>query len=149
MPSGWGTGCSRSRAGTAEASGRATPAGLALVNTLAWSARKIDRRATDAVVWSGLWRGGTLLASSFPYSGRGTLGSGLTGYSLAGTRKFHRYGDEPVAGVQPLGSKVLVMTPRRATLIDPRTGRELRSYRRLFGGTPVVGDRSFPPTADG
>ena len=66
-----------------------------------------------------------------------------TGYSLAGERKFHRYGDEPVAGVQPLGSKVLVMTPRRTTLIDVRTGRELRRYRRLRSGTPVVGDRSF------
>ena len=125
-------------------SGGATPAGLTLVNTLTWSARKIHRRATHAMVWHY-----TLLASSFPYPGRGTLGSGLTGYSLAGERKFHRYGHEPVAGVQPLGSKVLVMTPRRTTLIDVRTGRELRRYRRLRFGTPVVGDRSFPPTADG
>jgi hypothetical protein len=125
-------------------SGGATPAGLTLVSTLTWSARKIHRRATDAVVWRG-----TLLASSFPYSGRGTRGNGLTGYSLAGERKFRRYGDEPVSGVHPLGSKVLVMTPRRATLIDARTGRELRRYRRLRFGTPVVGDRFFPPTADG
>jgi hypothetical protein len=125
-------------------SGGETPAGLTLVNTLTWSAREIHRRATDAVVWRG-----TLLASSFLYSGRGTLGSGLTGYSLGGERKFHRYGDEPVSGVQPLGSKVLVMTPRRARLIDARTGRELRRYRRLLFGTPFVDDRVFPPTADG
>jgi hypothetical protein len=125
-------------------SGGETPAGLTLVNTLAGSARKIDRRATDAVVARG-----TVLASSVFYSGRRTLGSGLTGYSLAGTRKFHRYGDDPVS-VQPLGSKVLVMWPRRAALVDPRTGRELRRYppRRMIG-TPVFGDRSFPPTADG
>jgi hypothetical protein len=130
-------------------SGAATPAGLTLVNTLVWSASQIDRRATDAVVWSGVWRGGTLLASSFPYSGHGMRGSGLTGYSLTGKRKFHRYGDEPVAGVQPLGSKVLVMRPRRATLIDPRTGRDLHRYRRRLFGTTVFGDRSFPPTAAG
>ena len=130
-------------------SGAATPAGLTLVSTVHWSARKIDRHATDAVVWSGVWRGGTLLASSYLYSGGRTFGSGLTGYSLTGARRFHRYGDAPILGVQPLGSHVLVMSPRRATLIDPRTGRQLRRYRRLFGGTPVVGDRSFPPTADG
>jgi hypothetical protein len=125
-------------------SGAETPAGLTLVNTLARSARKIDRRATDAVVAPG-----TLLASSFLYSGRRTVGSGLTGYSLAGTRKFHRYADEPVAGVQPLGSEVLVMTSKRTRLIDARTGRELRRYHRRFLGTPVSGDRPFPPTAAG
>jgi hypothetical protein len=37
--------------------------------------------------------------------------------------KFHRYADESVAGVQPLGSEVLVTTPRRATLIDARSLR--------------------------
>jgi hypothetical protein len=41
------------------------------------------------------------------------------------------------------------MTPTRAMLIDARTGRELRRYRRRFLGTPVFGDRAFPPTADG
>jgi hypothetical protein len=125
-------------------SGEERAAGLTLVNTLARSARTIDRRATDAIVV-----GSTLLASSYLYSGRTTLGSGLTGYSLAGARKFHRYGDAPVS-VQPLGSKLLVMWPTRATLIDARTGRELRRYRpgRPIG-TPVFGDRSFPPTADG
>jgi hypothetical protein len=125
-------------------SGRATPAGLTVVDTLAWTARTIDRRATEAIVARS-----TLLASTFPYSGRGKLGSGVTGYSLAGAKKFHRYGDEPVAGMQLLGSNVLVMTPRRATLIDARTGRELRRYQRPLLGTPVFGDRSFPPTADG
>jgi hypothetical protein len=124
-------------------SGAETPAGLTLVNTLARSAKKIDRRATDAVVARG-----TLLASSFLYTGRRTLGSGLTGYSQAGARKFHRYADEPVS-VQPLGSEVLVMTPRRRTLIDARTGRELRRYHRRLFGTPVFGDRPFPPTAAG
>jgi hypothetical protein len=125
-------------------SGEERSAGLTLVNTLARSARKIDRRATDAVVVDS-----TLLASSYLYSGRTTLGSGLTGYSLAGTRKFHRYGDEP-ASVQPLGAKLLVMTPRRTTLIDAHTGRQLRRYQpRRIIGTPVFGDRSFPPTADG
>jgi hypothetical protein len=121
-------------------SGLATPAGLTLVDTLAGSARKHDRRATDAVLARG-----TLLASSSPYSGRGTFGSGLTGYSLAGTRRFHRYGDEPVTGVQPLGSKVLVMTPKRTALIDARTGRQLRRYRRLLGTRPSATGRFRPP----
>jgi hypothetical protein len=52
--------------------------------------------------------------------------------------------------VQPLGSKALVMWPRRATLIDARTGRELRRYRhRRPFGTPVFSDRPFPPSAAG
>ena len=125
-------------------SGGATPAGLTLVDTLDWSAREIHRRATDAVVWHR-----TLYASSYPHSGPGGSGIGLAAYSLAGEKKFHRYGDEPVSGVQPLGSKVLVMMPKRATQIDARTGRELRRYPRLRFGTPVGGDRIFPPTADG
>ena len=123
-------------------SGRQTPAGLTLVNTVTWNARQLDRRATDAAVARG-----TLLASSFLYSGGRTLGSGLTGYSLAGTTKFHRFGDEPLS-VQPLGAKVLVMAPKRTALIDARTGRQLRRFRRVLG-TPVFGDRSFPPTAAG
>jgi hypothetical protein len=116
------------------------PAGLTLVDTQRWRARAIDSRASDAVLVSG-----TLLASSFVFDSRSqtTAGSGLTGYSLDGRRKFHLYGDDPITGVQALGTKALVGARRQVTLIDARTGRRLRSYRRLAmsllaGDAPVM-----------
>jgi hypothetical protein len=116
------------------------PAGLTLVDTQRWRARAIDSRASDAVLVSG-----TLLASSFVFDSRSqtTAGSGLTGYSLDGRRKFHLYGDDPITGVQALGTKVLVGARRQVTLLDARTGRRLRSYRRLAmsllaGDAPVM-----------
>ena len=119
------------------------PAGLTLVDTRRWSARKIDSRATAAAV-----AGGTLLASSV-FDSRPTVGSGLTGYSLRGRQKFHRYGDEPL-GVQPVGRRVLVADARggRVEMLDARTGRVLRRYGRLYAH-PIFGDQPFPPTAAG
>ena len=72
------------------------PAGLTLVDTRSWRARTIDRRTTDAALVSG-----TLLASSF-LDRRGS-GSGLTGYSIRGTQRYHRFGSDPIWGVQPIG----------------------------------------------
>jgi hypothetical protein len=116
------------------------PAGLTLVDTRRWRARTIDSRASDAVLVSG-----TLLASSFVFDSRSqtTTGSGLTGYSVDGRRKFHLYGDDPITGVEALGSKALVGARRHVALIDARTGRRLRSYRRLAmsllaGDAPVI-----------
>jgi hypothetical protein len=118
------------------------PAGLTLVDTRGWSARKVDSRATAAAV-----AGGTLLASSFLESGRRPVGSGLTGYSLEGKRRFHRYGDEPI-GVEPVGRRVLVAGAGRVELLDARTGRVLRRYRSLYAD-PIFSDQPFPPTAAG
>jgi hypothetical protein len=107
---------------------RATPAGLVLVDTRRWRARTIDPRTTDAVLVSG-----TVLASSslFDASGQTTSGSGLTGYTVDGRRKFHRFGAAPIAGVQPLGERALVGAQNGIALIDARTGHRLRSYGRL------------------
>ncbi len=83
---------------------------------------------------------GTLLASTFLDTRRS--GSGLTGYSLEGRRKFHLFGNDPIWGAQPLGSNALVGGRRGSALIDARTGRQLRRYRRftislLSGDAPV------------
>jgi hypothetical protein len=116
------------------------PAGLTLVDTHHWRAHTIDSRASDAVFVSG-----TLLAYSFLFNSgsQTTAGSGLTGYSVDGRRKFHLYGDDPITGVQAVGAKALVGARRRVALIDARTGRRLRSYRRfamslLAGDAPVM-----------
>jgi hypothetical protein len=127
-----GTGKSRGRTWT-------TPAGLTVIDLRRSSGRTIDYRATDVVRV-----GGTVFASSFVWSPRRAWGSGLTGYTLAGRRRFHRYGDEPIVGVRPLGRRLLVARPRSIELIDARTGRELRRFRRL-PASPLVGDQPFPP----
>jgi hypothetical protein len=118
---------------------RETPAGLTLVDTRRWRARTIDPRTTDAALVSG-----TLLASSFFFdsSRQTTSGSGLTGYSADGRRKFHLYGNAPITGVQPVGSKALVGAQDGIALIDARTGRQLRRYPRftlslLSGDAPL------------
>jgi len=69
-------------------------------------------------------------------------GSGLTGYSVDGKRKFHIHGEAPVTGVQPLGTKALVGRLNGVTLIDARSGRELRRFRR-FTMSLLAGDAPF------
>jgi hypothetical protein len=119
--------------------GRETPAGLTLVDTRRWHARTIDPRATDAALVSG-----TVLASSFLFDSRGrtTPGSGLTGYTVDGRRKFHRFGAAQITGVQALGRRALVGALNGNALIDARTGKRIRSYRR-FTTSLLVGDAPF------
>jgi hypothetical protein len=120
-------------------SGRAAPAGLTLVDTQRWRARTIDPRATDAALVSD-----TLLASSFLFDSlsQTTMGSGLTGYSVDGRRKFHIHGEAAITGVQPLGTKALVGRLDGVTLIDARSGRELQRFRR-FTMSLLAGDAPF------
>jgi hypothetical protein len=108
----------------AHSGGRETPAGLTLVDTRRWRARMIDARTTDVLLVSG-----TLLASSF--LNQRESGTGLTGYSLDGRRKFHISGNDPIWGVQAIGRNALVGGPRGFALIDARTGRRLRHFGRL------------------
>jgi hypothetical protein len=114
--------------------GRTTPAGLTLVDTRTWRARTIDPRTTDAALVSG-----TLLASSF--LDRPRSGSGLTGYSLHGRRRYHLFGSNPIF-VQPIGRNALVGGPRGSALIEARTGLQLRHYRR-FTMSLLAGDAPF------
>jgi hypothetical protein len=119
------------------------PAGLTLIDARRWNATTVDRRAREVAAV-----GGTLLAYSFADSGGRLAGSGLTGYALSGRRRFHRFGDDPIAGVQQLGSRALVVGTRRVVLLDGRTGSVLRRYPRLHA-TPIFGDQAFSPTAAG
>jgi hypothetical protein len=104
--------------------GRQTPAGLTFIDTRSWRARTVDARATDAVLVSD-----TLLAFTFLDQRRS--GSGLTGYSLDGTRKFHLFGNGPIWGVERAGRNALAGGPRGSALIHAPTGRRLRSYERF------------------
>jgi hypothetical protein len=121
-----------------------TPAGLKLIDTRRWSVRTLDPQATRAEFVSG-----TLLAFGFRWdSGDKKLsGSGLTGFGLNGSRTFHRYGNDPISGVEPLGTRILVGGAagsrifRRGALLDARTGRELRRVR--FDFQLLTGDQPF------
>jgi hypothetical protein len=119
------------------------PAGLTLVDTRDWTTRKIDRRATNATL-----AGGRLLAYSFSDLAGTAAGSGVTGYSLDGRRIFRRFGDAQVAGVLSLGRRALVTGVPTIALLDGRTGRVLRRYRRLQLSL-LFSDQAFPPTAGG
>jgi hypothetical protein len=107
--------------------GRATPAGVTLIDTRTWRARTINRSATDAGLVAG-----TLLATSWPFDcgSASNTGTGLTAYSQDGRRRFHRFGHAPITGVQPIGTNALVGTRAGLALIDARTGRKLRTFRR-------------------
>ena len=121
-----------------------TPAGLKLIDTRNWSARTLDSRATRAVFLSG-----TLLSFGFVWDSRNQTmsGSGLTGYTIDGSRRFHLYGDDPISGVQPLGKRIIVGGAAgsrifgRGALLDARTGRELR--RVDWNISLLVGDEPF------
>jgi len=122
----------------------ATPAGLELIDTRRWTIRTIDSDAASAVRI-----GGMLLAFSMLWDSRtGKLtGSGLTGYTLDGTRAFHRYGEDPISGGQQIGTSVLVGGGAgsrifgRGALLDARTGRELRRVK--FDIELLVDDQPF------
>ena len=113
---------------------RETPAGLTLVDTRRWLALEIDARTTDVALSSG-----TLLASCYLCESRG----GLSGFSLAGRRRFHLFGRAQVIGVAPLGRRALVGSLRGNTLIDARSGKVLRRYAR-FAMTLLRDDQPFP-----
>jgi hypothetical protein len=119
---------------TAGGRSRETPAGLTLVDTRRWLAREIDPRTTDVALASG-----TLLASCYLCDSRG----GLSGFSLAGARRFRLFGRAQVIGVEPLGRRALVGSLRGNMLIDARTGSVLRRYGR-FAMTLLRDDQAFP-----
>jgi hypothetical protein len=100
--------------------GPESPAGLTLIDTRRWVARRIDTQTTGAAFASG-----TVLASGYPAR------TGLTGYSVRGGRRFHVYRRKRIVGAQPFGTRALVASMDGAALIDARTGRQLHRLRRL------------------
>jgi hypothetical protein len=95
-----------------------TPAGLKLIDTRSWSVKTIDERASSVASAAG-----TVLAFSLLYDSRDgkASGSGLTGYDLDGTRRFHLLGELriPPLGVEVYGPYAYV----GGALVDVRAGR--------------------------
>ena len=53
-----------------------------------------------------------------------------------------RFGSAAIWGVQPIGRNALVGGPHGSALIEARTGRELRRYRR-YTTSVLAGDAPF------
>lgn len=120
------------------------PAGLKLIDTRRWSIRTLDPRTSAATVAAGTLLGFGILWDSRSHK---LAGSGLTAYALDGSRRYHRYGDDPISGAQPLADRILVgggagsRIFRRGALLDARTGRVLRRVR--FDVSLLVGNQPF------
>jgi hypothetical protein len=77
-----------------------SPAGLTVIDTADWTARKIDERASRFA-----FAGGTLLAFGGPFK---TTGFGVIAYQLDGDRRWHLFGEEGIGRVQTMGERAYV-----------------------------------------
>jgi len=84
-----------------------TAAGLALVDTRTWSTQMVEPDATGATLATSL-----LFAYGSRWSSQDGRfeGSGLTAFDLAGERRFHLFGDEPVGSVEVAGRYAYVVS---------------------------------------
>jgi hypothetical protein len=104
------------------------PAGLKLIDTRNWSVRTLDHTTTSLT-----FSGGVLFAFGTSWDSRTSKigGSGLTAYDASGGKLYHRYGDQPINGVQAVPRGVLVGGSQGSAvfhhqdLLDPRSGRLL------------------------
>lgn len=107
------TGFDATRTGAGEVG--IAPAGLSIIDTHDWTTEQIDRTTTGVTQVPG-----TLLATD-PVVGK----SGLTGYSLAGTRRYRIFEGRPVAVEQTLGGTAYVFAGRHSYVVDAASGRIL------------------------
>lgn len=121
-----------------------TAAGLKLIDTRNWSIRTLHSNANRATLVDDM-----LLVTGLVWDSRSRrfAGAGLTAYSLDGARRYHLYGDEPISGVQPVGSRIIVGGAagstlfHRGALLDASSGRQIR--RVTLNVTLLVGDQPF------
>jgi hypothetical protein len=116
------------------------PAGLKLIDTRNWSVRTLDH-TTSSLTLSG----GVLFAFGTSWDSRSSRmrGSGLTAYDASGRTLYHRYGHQPIGGVEPVPRGVLVGGGQGSAvfhhqdLLEPQSGRVLGHARvniQLFSG---------------
>ena len=108
------------------------PAGLKLIDTRNWSVRTLDH-TTSSLTFSG----GILFTFGTGWDSRTSKmsGSGLTAYDASGRKLYHRYGHQPIIGVEPVPRGVLVGGGQGSAvfhnqdLLQPRSGRLLGHAR--------------------
>jgi hypothetical protein len=109
-----------------------TPTGLKLIDTRNWSVRRLDH-TTCSITFSG----GVLFAFGTSWDSRTSTmsGSGLTAYDAGGRELYHRYGQQPIGGVEAVPRGVLVggnqgsSVFRHEDVLEPRSGRVLGRAR--------------------
>ena len=105
-----------------------TPAGLTLVDTGDWTSRRIDSTSAGVAVGDGLMLG---YSWSWDSTTGKASGTGLVGYALEGTRRFHVL--QGALGLVQVGSGIGYAWPSadtadgRVSLVDLATGHLLRT----------------------
>jgi len=121
-----------------------SPTGLKLIDTRNWSVRRLDH-TTSSITFSG----GVLFAFGTSWDSRTSTmsGSGLTAYDAGGRELYHRYGRQPIGGVEAVPRGVLVggnqgsSVFRHEDVLEPRSGRVLGRAR--VDVELITGDQPF------
>jgi hypothetical protein len=99
-------------------------AGVTLIDTTSWTSRRVDSAAA-ALSYTGL--GGVLLAcgSVWDFATQKSIGTGLTGFGVDGTQRFHLFGSDPVGVAAIAGTYAYVPTGGydKYTIIDTMAGK--------------------------
>jgi hypothetical protein len=100
-----------------------TPAGAQLIDTRTWTAQVLDSGAT------AVSRAGDVLLTVAALWEQGAAGSGLRGFALDGSPRFHLLGSTPlwIVGTTPSRAVVQKTNSGAAMLVDIQGGRLLRS----------------------
>jgi hypothetical protein len=112
------------------------PAGVAVVDARSWRVRMVEPRA-DHVCAVG---GRLLTYREEPLGPRTGRGIGLRVHDLQGRPLLHLLGDEAVWHVEVWGGEAYVYSPAAVRVVDPRSGRVVRTlpsrggYVELLGG---------------
>jgi hypothetical protein len=111
------------------------PAGVAVIDTRSWGTHVVAPGANRVCAV-----GGRLLAYREELAPRTARGVGLGLYDLQGRPLLHLLGDEAVIHVEVWGGQAYVYSPTAVRVVDPRSGRVVRTlptrgdYVELLGG---------------
>jgi hypothetical protein len=129
--------------GSAKSHHREIPSGLQLIDTTAWTVRRVDRHASSALLAAGrLLAFGTAFGTG---PGGANQGYGLTLYGPGDRRPVHRFGAKQVGWIQVNGHLAYVQL-MDANLSDAEGYAviDLRSGRLLHQGTGTVPELLVP-----
>ncbi len=113
---------------------RVKPAGAVIVDTRAWTARTIARRAGEAIR-----AGDRLLVFDGGHpSGGPRRGAGLRVYDRTGDLRYTTVRGERVGDVQVTGARAYARTPRGLRVVDLRRGRVVARFPRVRHDVELV-----------
>jgi hypothetical protein len=109
-----------------------TPFGLKIVDTRTWTARTLDDRATGLAAAPNVL---LAFAGSYDEQYRPTGGIGLAGFTSAGAKLFHAFGDAPIFWAKTVRSTAYVAPQGRIVVVDLASGKVVRTLR---GALPEI-----------